>query len=613
VTAKLFKNNIFLLLTIAVLVLCAYSFVLHNDFKTMDDQHSIVANQDIRSFSNIPKIFTSSFFGGDSYYRPLVTLSFMMEYYAYGLNAVGYYLDNIFLHILIAFVVFFLVKSITQDSHLGFFASLLFAIHPVQWEAVSNIPGRAILLCALFYLLTLNFFVRAVSLSVPQRKKYYAASLLAYIVALLCKESALILPAILLGYQAIVTRPKREEGERGFVWVLPVIPFFGLAFVYSMIRRAIGVTHFYFWEGWQESVLGFFTFLRGLITYLRLFILPVDLQFDRATALFTRFTDPSLILTVLFFLGGAFLLIRMRKSFSKEGVFFGFWFFIGLGPVSQILFTIGVQPGYISSAEHFVYLPSVGLFALAAVLVRRLQRANDNHKTISPLVFNAGLVGLIVYFFALTVTNNIYSGSEISMLKRTVELNPQNVRVRYNLAVAYINKRLFADAEQEFREVLKISPGMIKAQISLGKVLTDQGKYWEGVRVYEAIPEAEQHTELLSNNLKVTLEFMSRKYEARLARDSDNAALLYTLGVVDSKLGRVSKAKDLYLRALKNKPDLAEGWFNLGSLQMVAGELVPAARSFERFLAIPNQEPQLVDVARASLQKIRQDLKDSSR
>ncbi len=616
-TNKLTSNNIFLLGLIAVLVVCAYSFVLHNEFKTMDDTHSIVANRDIRSFANIPRVFTSSFFGADSYYRPLVTLSFMAEYHYFGLNAVGYYLDNILLHILNAFAVFFLVRAVSREDLPAFFASLLFAIHPVQWEAVSNIPGRAILLCALFYLLTANLFVRSVFRDapgpMPGRKRFYVASLFSYLTALLCKESALILPVILLVYQALVIRPRIMKGEKGVSWVLPVIPFFALAGAYSVYRRLIGVTHFYFWEGWRQALLGFSTFLRGLVTYLRLIILPVDLQFDRATPLFLRFDDPALIATLLFFAAGAVALICLRKKFSASGVFFGFWFFLGLGPVSQILFTIGVQPGYISSAEHFLYIPSVGLFSVLALAGCALARANSRRAFVSSGVFKTGVAGLFIYFFALTVTNNIYSGSEIAMLRRTVELNPRNVRVRYNLAVAYVHKRMFAEAEQEFREVLKISPGMIKAQIALGKSLVDQGKYWDGVRAYEAVPDAREHSAVLANNLKVTLEFMSRRFASRLEQDPDNPDLLYTLGVVDSKLGRLDKAKELYIRALNLRPGLAEAWFNLGSLQLATGEPEAAGHSLRQFLALSGSDPELTKVARSALRKIQQDLKDIPR
>lgn len=69
------------LFVLALLTLGVYSFSTSGSFKTLDDDYSIVRNENIRSFHNIPKVMTNAFFGGDSYYRPLVTISFMKEYH----------------------------------------------------------------------------------------------------------------------------------------------------------------------------------------------------------------------------------------------------------------------------------------------------------------------------------------------------------------------------------------------------------------------------------------------------------------------------------------------------------------------------------------------------
>src|SRR5262245_8272604 len=86
------------ILFIVGLTFLAYSFALQGSFKTMDDEVSIVKNEDIRSFKNIGKLLTSSFFGDKSYHRPMVMISFMTEYHFWGLNALYYYVTNIFLH-----------------------------------------------------------------------------------------------------------------------------------------------------------------------------------------------------------------------------------------------------------------------------------------------------------------------------------------------------------------------------------------------------------------------------------------------------------------------------------------------------------------------------------
>ena len=149
---QIIQKPILVLFLIVVLIFTAYSFVLSAPFKTMDDQVSIVDNENIKSFGNTGKIFKTAFFGDRSYYRPLVALSFMIEYHFFGLKPVFYYLTNIFLHCLNTLLVFFLVMRLLRDRPLTYGVTLLFAIHPIHWEAVANIPGRSILLSAFFYL-----------------------------------------------------------------------------------------------------------------------------------------------------------------------------------------------------------------------------------------------------------------------------------------------------------------------------------------------------------------------------------------------------------------------------------------------------------------------------
>src|ERR1041385_3808772 len=125
-------------------VMAAYSFMLQAPFREMDDAVMIVQNPDIRSFQNIPKIFASSFFGDRSYYRPLVSLTYMIEYHWFGLNSFFYNLDNVLLHMLNVLGVYFLIRRLMKDQTLAFGVALLFALHPIQWEAVANVSGRVI-------------------------------------------------------------------------------------------------------------------------------------------------------------------------------------------------------------------------------------------------------------------------------------------------------------------------------------------------------------------------------------------------------------------------------------------------------------------------------------
>jgi len=408
---NILKTGPFLIVTIIILTLSAYSFAVHDSFKTMDDFGSIIDNEMIKNFSYIDDIFKSSFFGKKAYYRPLVQISFMLEYHLFGLNPFWYYLDNIFIHIVTAMLLFFVIKRMFDRQVPAFFVALLFAIHPIQWEAVSNIPGRAILLCGFFIIKSFHFFI------ISERKpSSYYTSILFFSIALLCKESAVVFPVLLLSYRLLL---KSEEGLKRNI--IKVLPFFCLNGVYLIIRRSLGITKLFYWNSIAESFFGFLTFLRSVITHLRLFILPVDLHFDRSAPLFTSLFDLGLIFTVIFFASIITALYKFRSKISRSVMFFISWFCIEMISVSQIVVTIGVQPGRISTADHFVYLASIGIFALAVMGVDNLLEINKSKKFIDQKLFVLVIFSVFAFFFLMTVQNNIYSSNEIAMFERSLD------------------------------------------------------------------------------------------------------------------------------------------------------------------------------------------------
>jgi len=472
------KNNICMIALIIILGFTAYSFMLEAPFKVMDDEISIINNEKIRDFKFIGDILGSSFFGQDTYYRPLVYLSFMLEYHFWGTNPFYYNLTNLFLHLLCALTVFFLIKTLLSNSMVGFLTALLFVIHPVHWEAVSNIPGRSILLCAFFVLNAFLFFI------VAQKKKsagiFYGLSILSFMLALLSKESAGMLPLVLLAY--IFFSGNKNRGRQAVL----VLPYFCVIAGYLFLRKSLGVTQTMPWRSLEEQVLGTATFFRGTLTFLRVFIAPFDLHFDRSRMLFTRFADVQLWLTISIYIIVTFLLIRFRKNISGLVFFLGIWFFLELFPVSQIITTIGVQPGVISLAEHFLYIASVGIFALLVLGGRGLYQKIKNKRTLK-ILFSSSVMGAFAFMFLTTVQQNIYASREIAMFQQTLRFAPHNVRIRNSLALALVPHGLFDMAEYHFRKVLEIHPIDGRARVGLGKALCDQGKYWEGIQVLFAL------------------------------------------------------------------------------------------------------------------------------
>ena len=96
---NLLKSNLTIFLILGILGFSLYSLILHAPFKTMDDYYAIILNSKIKSFQYVGEILRSSFFGENSYYRPLVYLSFMIEYHFFKLDSFFYNLTNVLLHV----------------------------------------------------------------------------------------------------------------------------------------------------------------------------------------------------------------------------------------------------------------------------------------------------------------------------------------------------------------------------------------------------------------------------------------------------------------------------------------------------------------------------------
>jgi protein O-mannosyl-transferase len=488
---------------IMAVVLTAYSFMMQAPFRGMDDRVTITQNADIRNFENIPKIFTSSFFGDRSYYRPLVSLSYMLEYHLFGLNSFFFNLDNVLIHILNAFGVYFLIFRLMKDRALALAVSFVFAIHPVHWEAVANISGRVILLNTLFLLAAFSWFI-----DFRERRKFMAlaGSLVSFLLAFLCKESAAIFPLVLVLYLALF--PSRK-GERLKPW-LGLAPFFVIIFGMILFRQTLGITQLFGWGSFKGMLLGFLTFACGAITYIRILIWPTDLYFDRSAPLFYSFTEPQLLATVVFWLAALWLVVKRRVKMGGRALFFILWFLIELAPVSQVVTSLGVQPGFISLAEHFLYVPSIAFLTLAVLGIFKVMELNAAKRWFSQWVGTMALIALTAFFFLTTIQQNIYASNELDMLKRSVKHQPFNSRVLYSMGMYYANRGMFEEAERYFGQAVAIDPWNVRAMIALGKSLCDQGRYIEGIAVYESIQDAGNLKGLLDDNLRRTREIAAQ-------------------------------------------------------------------------------------------------------
>ncbi len=530
------KNRLSIFIIVALGVIC-YSYSLGGKF-VWDDTYFVVGNTSIRSLRNAPSFFTdpSTLARGKlavENYRPLVTLSYALDYAVWGMNTFGYHLVNTIFHVLNGVLVFLLLRRFARDEA-ACFAALLFTAHPVQTEAVSWISGRSNVLFAFFYLASLISYIKfsarkdGVSRYIQEFGKFrlifdytnlhYVFSILLFCLALLSKEAAVTLPLVVVAYDAILRR--EGLGARIRRW----LPYFLISAGYLLLRYSMlnKLSQRPYWGGSIFNAL--LNMPKIVAEYIRLLFWPFDLCVDRQAFLANSVADIG-------FLCGVFALAALLAIFiaglrrEKGAAFFSAWFIITLAPFLNII------PINIFVAERFLYLPSIGVFFLFSALLFRLA------GKVSRIFFSAVIL-LLVPLAVLTANRNLQWRDSYTLFENDVKSQPWNARLRNSLAVEYLMNDEAGKAEAEFREAMTLDGNYIYNYINLSKFYFREGR----------IADAEE---------------VARK---GLEIHGDDADLLNTMAVIKIGKGDREGAEAMLRSAIAKDPRFFDAYLNLGRL-----------------------------------------------
>jgi len=313
-------------------------------------------------YDDIPLILENPYLGSREGFvdllrtgRPLRAISFWIDYQVWTLDSKGYHFTNNLLHGFCALVAFFLVRKLYQDRRLALLAALIFALHPVNTEAVIGVSHRKELLCFLFMGLSFLSFGRT-----GKRNFWFGLSLLFYLLALFSKQVALALPLLLLLSRSLF--PSAVPGKRGRFWIelgfFIAIPV--LAFVFTL-------SDFKLFARFQPADFASHRYLEILATqlgafpaYLRLAFFPAHLRLDYDVPFAHNFFEFRPLAGVLTLALSFLILAGLLKK--KSGFGFGWgWFLINLLPL------LNWVPANSLLAERYLYIPVFGISLIVAL------------------------------------------------------------------------------------------------------------------------------------------------------------------------------------------------------------------------------------------------------
>lgn len=438
--------------------LCAVGFLAYGQTVTYpfvhDDVVFIQQNPRI-AFFDWKNIFQGTVIPVDSssvinaYYRPLLELLYRVEYVFFGLNPSGYHFLNILFHIASSFLVYCLVNVLVPGKK-GFAlaVAVLFLLHPVQSEAVACISGISNLLFAFLVLASLYFYLRNSIIS-------YVLSLLAFALALLVKEQAVVLPVliVLLGMisPSSTTRPILPPAARmsGYFVFLTIYFLIRGLFLPEGAMPAIAFN--------DELLLRVLSIPRTVLMYLGTIFFPHDLHYYRSVDIL-RPNGVSIIafLVVLSVVVGTIL--KVPQPHRRLLLLGAAWFWITLLPVLNIVPLIN-EYSLILTAEHFLYLPLIGVLLFVLGLGDLfLARLPERQRF---FLARGGLCLLAVIFLAATVRQNTYWVAEVPLFERTVRFEKNLGRAHILLAKAHYKNGEYAKAIGTYRRALAIMDGYL--------------------------------------------------------------------------------------------------------------------------------------------------------
>ncbi len=470
---------------LAVLILVAvlpYFSSLLNGF-VQDDNRQILSNPYLRSFSHLREIFASNVWsyvgaqGVTNYYRPLMTLGYLLCYQFLGPLAYGFHLANVVLNAGVVCLVFLVTERIFRDRTMGFVVAVIFALHPIHSESVDWIAAVTDLQLTLFYLLTFWFFLRVAK---PGGKRSSVAELgmvLSFTLALLAKEPAATLPFLATFYEHFL-RDDRAQTSLGqklsryfTLWLLDVAYLLFRTRIFGGLAPVLQLSQI----SRREA---FFSSFALVAQYVWKVLWPVNLcgfyPFHKSVAL----SDPRVIAGCLV-LGlslGAFAYFWRRERLVCFGLL---WFFLNLAPVLNARWL-----GANVFTERYLYLPSLGFCWIAAWGGRRLWMRLAGRPTARKF-YAAGLAMVAVLCVVRIVTRNRIWHDDPTFYRGTLAAQPDAIAIRINLGAVYWNLGSPDQAEAEWREALRRAPNHWLILNNLGLVCVRKKRYEEAIEDFQ--------------------------------------------------------------------------------------------------------------------------------
>ncbi len=601
-------------LIILAAVFATFAHCLEFQF-VFDDPILIVGNPFIHSAANIPRFFSEDFWSGipiaqKSFYRPLSLIWLLTNWKLFGADPTGWHVASLLLHALNTLLVYLLALRFLRPQSWAVLgagaAATLFALHPIQAEAVSWICCFNDLLACLFVLISFHAYCNAGGIAFasppfsPRKKTFwYGVSLTGYAAAVLCKEPAVLFPLIPLVCELIgparLDTGARGSSAPGHASRVPVVsteaalparpsllflaPYLAIAAGYFLLRKhALGtvttpqVRNLY----WSTE---FLTIPSVLSSYLGHLVWPVGLSpfYDtpyQQSFSFARVILPFLIVT----LPVALFFWAARRT--AVALVLASWTLVFLAPTLHL----GVLTRGELVHDRYLYMPMAGISVLGglgiAAIGRRWASAPDARRTLGTAVAVLG-----VAFALITFHQSSFWEDNLVLYSRGVAIAPHNGLAANNLGAVLLGRGQWDEAMALFQKAVEYAPNLFLAQYDMGLGYYEVGKYAEAEdcfkRALHLMPDDPE------SNLFLGLSYYHRhqlpealeSVRKATALKPNGAGYHFALAILLKDSGDLAGARGEFEAELKRDPNHQPSLEQLRILNQTAAPALPAPQA----------------------------------
>lgn len=490
-----FLNKYYPYLLIILVTFLFYSQNLKFDYSYLDDNLIVVTDYNqINSLSKIPSAFATGYLL-NNYYRPLIMISFMIDTAIAGRSPMMYHATNILIHVLFTLLLFSLLEKFKIKRIIAVFCSLIFALHPLNLNAVSWIAGRNDLIAGLFSLLSILLFIDYIE---SGKLFYFILHQFFFLLAMFSKEIGVVIPVALLTYLFLFNKEYLKNKVKTFrlfiIWGV-------LGALYLYARLDIAGIH-------SNGKVGFDIFMKNfyiLFEYAaKLFYLPGIMPLSLKNY---NLIIMGAVITILM----ATLIISKKKYLDKQFIWGIIFFFIFIIP--SLLVRLQTKDGTFVYLDCRMYLPFVGLLIALGTFLNGVKISEYKQ------ILSFGLIIIYIAVFSF-IKNEPYKNGEAFWTAVTKD-HPDAPYNWIGLGFYYYDHHQYLKAAKYAEKAIELNPTIDpefyqKAALAYEKAgdLDKADKFIEKALSIEK-DNTVNYVNLIKNNLRL------RRYEKAITFKND--------------------------------------------------------------------------------------------